>query len=126
MNRQMIMNINIAVAVVAEGAFLPQAIKPQTPNAFTRQGLPIPGAYFKNKKSPQPATVAVSKSAKIVRQQKQPMSKAGNKQTKRGTAWISQHPLSNPFVPAGAYEDSGLRVEFGEKGVEDFSNLLVT
>jgi hypothetical protein len=85
--------IKVGVAALAAGAFLPLPIEAQTPNTFTRHGLPIPGTYFKNKKSPQPATVAVSKSAKIVREQKQPISKAANKQTKRGTASIRQHRL---------------------------------
>ena len=93
MTRQMNTIIKFGVTALATGAFLTLPINAQTPNTFTGHGLPIPGAYFKNKKSPQPATVAVSKSEKIVREQKQPMSKAGNKQTKRGTAWISQHPL---------------------------------
>ena len=85
--------IKFGVAALAAGAFSTLPSKAETSDTFTRHGLPIPGTYFKNKKSPQPATVAVSKSAKIVRKQKQPMSKAGNKQTKRGTAGISQHPL---------------------------------
>jgi hypothetical protein len=76
--------IKFGVAALAAGVFLPLPIKAQTPNTFTRHGLPIPGAYFKNKKSPHLATVAVSKSEKVVRKQKQPMSNAGNKQTKRG------------------------------------------
>jgi hypothetical protein len=75
--------IKFGVAALAVGAFLPLPINAQTPNTFTRHRLPIPGAYFKNKKSPQPATVAVSKSEKVVRKQKQPLSNAANKLTKR-------------------------------------------
>ncbi len=49
----------------------------------TRHGLPIPGAYFKNKESQRPATVAVSKPGKVVGEQKQKMSKAGKKRMNR-------------------------------------------
>ena len=83
MTRQMNTIIKFGVTALATGAFLTLPINAQTPNTFTGHGLPIPGAYFKNKKSPQPATVAVSKSEKIVREQKQPMSKAGEKRTKQ-------------------------------------------
>jgi hypothetical protein len=75
--------IKFGVAALAAGAFLPLPIKAQTPDTFTRHGLPIPGAYFKNKQSQRPATIAVTRSDKILGGQKQPMSKAGNKHTKR-------------------------------------------
>jgi hypothetical protein len=75
--------IKFGLAALAAGAFSTLPTKAQTPDTFTRHGLPIPGAYFKNKESQRPATVAVSRSDKIVGGQKQPMSKAGNKHTKR-------------------------------------------
>ena len=61
------------LATLAAGAFwvvtLPS--KAETPDTFTRHGLPIPGAYFKSKESQKPATVAVSKSGQGVGEQKQ-------------------------------------------------------
>ena len=70
-----------SVALVV--AFLTGALsKADTPSTFTRHGLPIPGAYFKNKESQQPVTVAVSKSGQGVGDQKQAAPKAGKKHTK--------------------------------------------
>jgi len=56
------------LAALLTGAFLGVAwlSRAETSDTFTRHGLPIPGAYFKNKESQQPATVAVSKSGKGV------------------------------------------------------------
>jgi acyl-CoA reductase-like NAD-dependent aldehyde dehydrogenase len=42
-----------------------------------------------------------------------------------GTVWINQHSIRNPFVPASAYKDSGIGVEFGQEGLESFCNLQV-
>jgi hypothetical protein len=47
----------------------------ETSNYFTKHGLPVPGAYFKNKEVRQPATIAVSKSGKGVGAQKHSVSK---------------------------------------------------
>ncbi|HXM30522.1 MAG TPA: hypothetical protein VN957_31180 [Chthoniobacterales bacterium] len=59
-----------SVALVV--AFLTGALsKADTPSTFTRHGLPIPGAYFKNKESQQLGTVALRKSGKGVGEQKQ-------------------------------------------------------
>jgi hypothetical protein len=74
--------IKFGLAAFAAGAFSTLPSKAETPDTFTRHGLPIPGAYFKNKESQQPATVAVSKSGKGVGEQKQTTSKAAKKQTK--------------------------------------------
>jgi hypothetical protein len=38
----------------------------ETPDIFAKHGLPIPGAYFKNKEGQQPASVAISKSGQGV------------------------------------------------------------
>jgi hypothetical protein len=56
--------IKFGLAALAVGAFsiLPGKADNTTPDTFTRHGLPIPGAYFKNKESQQPAAIAVSKS----------------------------------------------------------------
>jgi hypothetical protein len=56
--------IKFGLAALAVGAFsiLPGKADITTPNPFTMHGLPIPGAYFKNKGSQRPATIAVSKS----------------------------------------------------------------
>ena len=56
------------LATLLTGVFLGGALlsRAETPDSFTRHGLPIPGAYFKNKESQKAATVAVSKSRKGV------------------------------------------------------------
>jgi hypothetical protein len=48
------------LAALAAGAFWAGTLpsKAETPDTFTRHGLPIPGAYFKSKESQKPATVA--------------------------------------------------------------------
>ena len=51
--------IKFAFAALAAGAFSTLPSKAETPDTFTRHGLPIPGAYFKNKENQHPATVAV-------------------------------------------------------------------
>jgi hypothetical protein len=75
--------ITFGLAALAAGAFSTLSSKANTPDTFTRHGLPLPEAYFKNKESQQPATVAVSKPGKVVGEQKQQMSKTGKKRTKR-------------------------------------------
>ncbi len=82
--------IKFAFAALAAGAFSTLPSKAETPDTFTRHGLPIPGAYFKNKESQQTATVAVSVSEKRVGEQKQPMLKARKEHTKR-VAWTGNH-----------------------------------
>jgi hypothetical protein len=79
------MNAIITFGSVALAALAFSAVpsKADTPDTFTRHGLPLPEAYFKNKESQQPATVAVSMPGKVVGEQKQKMSKAGKKRTKR-------------------------------------------
>jgi acyl-CoA reductase-like NAD-dependent aldehyde dehydrogenase len=42
-----------------------------------------------------------------------------------GTVWINQHSVASPFVPMGAYKDSGLGVEYGQEGLEAFCNIQV-
>jgi acyl-CoA reductase-like NAD-dependent aldehyde dehydrogenase len=46
-------------------------------------------------------------------------------QLEAGTVWINQHAIRNPFVPATAYKDSGLGVEFGQEGLEEFCHMQV-
>jgi len=60
--------VKLSLAMVFTGALLEGALpsNAETPDTFTRHGLPIPGAYFKNKESQKAATVAVSKSGKGV------------------------------------------------------------
>jgi len=48
-------------------------------NPFTKHGLPVPGAYFKNRENPQPATIAVSKSGKGIGEKNQTASKPSKK-----------------------------------------------
>ena len=54
--------IKFGLAALAVGAFFILLGKADntTPDTFTRHGLPIPGAYFKNKESQQLATIAVA------------------------------------------------------------------
>jgi acyl-CoA reductase-like NAD-dependent aldehyde dehydrogenase len=42
-----------------------------------------------------------------------------------GTVWINQHSILNPLVPASAYKESGLGVEFGQEGLQSFCHLHV-
>jgi hypothetical protein len=68
------------LATLAAGAFWAVALpgKAETPDTFTRHGLPIPGAYFAQKESQKPATIAVTKSGQGIGKQKQ-ASKTGKK-----------------------------------------------
>jgi hypothetical protein len=74
--------IKFGLAALTAGAFSTLPSKAETPDIFTHHGIPIPGAFFKNKESQQPATVAVSKSGKGVGKQKQTISTSGKKHTK--------------------------------------------
>src|SRR5258707_15064852 len=74
--------VQFGLAALAAGAFFALPGKAETPDTFTRHGLPIPGAYFKNKKSQQPASVAVSKSGKGVGEQKKSGPKGGKNDAK--------------------------------------------
>jgi hypothetical protein len=74
--------VQFGFAALAVGAFSTLPSKAETADTFTRHGLPIPGAYFKNKESQQPASVAVSKSGQGVGDQKQEAPQAGKKHTK--------------------------------------------
>lgn len=42
-----------------------------------------------------------------------------------GTVWINQHAVRNPMVPASAFKNSGLGVEFGQEGLEAYCQLQV-
>jgi hypothetical protein len=72
--------IKFGVALLATGAFLGTTSPSKAdPDAFTKHGLPIPGAYFAQNESQRPATVAVSKSGQGIGEQKQTVSKVGKK-----------------------------------------------
>jgi hypothetical protein len=73
--------IKFGMATLTVGALLGGAMlsNAETPDIFTRHGLPVPGVYFKNQ-SQQPATVAVSKAGQGVGDQK--TSKAAKKPTR--------------------------------------------
>ena len=47
------------------------------------------------------------------------------RQLEAGTVWINQHAIRNPFVPATAYKNSGIGVEFGEEGLREFCHIQV-
>jgi hypothetical protein len=74
--------IKFGLVALTAGAFSTLPSKAETPDIFTKHGLPIPGVYFKNKETQQPASVAVSKSGQGVGEQKQTTSKAGKKHAK--------------------------------------------
>jgi len=74
--------VQFGLAALAAGAFFALPGKAETPDIFTKHGLPIPGVYFKNTGSQQPASVAVSKSGQGVGDQNQAAPKAGKKHTK--------------------------------------------
>jgi hypothetical protein len=76
--------VQFGLAALAAGAFFGGTLpsKAETPDIFTKHGLPLPGAYFKNKENQTPATVAVSKSGQGVGEQKQTASKVGKKHTR--------------------------------------------
>src|ERR1700752_3730907 len=74
--------VQFGLAALAAGAFFALPSKAETPDIFTKHGLPIPGAYFKNQEGQQPASVAVSKSGQGVGDQKQAAPKAGTKHGK--------------------------------------------
>lgn len=42
-----------------------------------------------------------------------------------GTAWVNQHFALTPDVPFGGHKESGLGVEFGEDGVNEFTDVQV-
>jgi hypothetical protein len=74
--------LRFGLATLTVGAFLGGAVlsNAETPDIFTKHGLPVPGVYFKNQESQQPATVAVSKAGQGVGDQK--TFKAAKKQTR--------------------------------------------
>jgi hypothetical protein len=74
--------IRFGLAALTAGAFSTLPSKADRPDIFTQHGLPVPGAFFKNKENQQPATVAVSESEKGVGGQKKTISKPGKKHTK--------------------------------------------
>ena len=73
--------VKVSLAMIFTGALLEGALpsNAETPDTFTRHGLPIPRAYFKNKESQKAATVAVSKSGKGVGQKHQSTSQPEKK-----------------------------------------------
>lgn len=78
--------VKFGVAALAMGAVfgstLPgKADTPDLSNPFTKHGLPVPGAYFKNQENQKPATIAVSKAGQGVGEKKQTTSKAAKKDT---------------------------------------------
>jgi hypothetical protein len=73
------------LAALGVGAILGATLLPgkaETPDTFTRHGLPIPGAYFAKRESQQPATVAVNKSGSGVGEHKSKPEKQNASRTK--------------------------------------------
>ncbi len=40
-----------------------------------------------------------------------------------GTAWVNNHAMLNPAAPFGGVKESGLGVEFGRYGLEEYTNI---
>jgi hypothetical protein len=57
------------VAAISLGNALPS--QAETPDIFTKHGLPVPGAYFAHQDNVKPATIAVSKAGQGVGEHKQ-------------------------------------------------------
>jgi acyl-CoA reductase-like NAD-dependent aldehyde dehydrogenase len=47
------------------------------------------------------------------------------RQIEAGTVWINQHAVRNAFVPATAFKNSGIGVEFGQEGLREYCHLQV-
>jgi acyl-CoA reductase-like NAD-dependent aldehyde dehydrogenase len=47
------------------------------------------------------------------------------RQIEAGTVWINQHAVRNAFVPATAFKNSGIGVEFGQEGLLEYCQLQV-
>jgi hypothetical protein len=64
--------IRFGLATLGVGAIFVAALpgKGETADIFTKHGLPVPGAYFKNQEGQKSATVAVNKSGRGVGEQK--------------------------------------------------------
>ena len=74
--------IKFGLALLATGAFFGTSLPSKADtDAFTKHGLPLPGAYFAQKESQKSATVAVSKSGQGIGEQKQTVPKVGKKHT---------------------------------------------
>jgi hypothetical protein len=78
--------LKFGLAALAAGVLLgstspTKAETPDISNPFTKHGLPVPGAYFKNTESRQSATIAVSKSGQGVGEQKQTATKHKKRHT---------------------------------------------
>jgi hypothetical protein len=71
----------LATGTLVATTSLSKAGTPDPANPFTKHGLPVPGVYFKNQETTQPAVMA-SASPKSVETPKQTVSKATKKQTK--------------------------------------------
>jgi hypothetical protein len=73
----------LAVAAFSLTSLLSNADTLDSANAFTKHGLPVPGAYFKNKENTQRAPVVTATSAKRVTNAKPTASKGTKKQAKQ-------------------------------------------
>jgi acyl-CoA reductase-like NAD-dependent aldehyde dehydrogenase len=40
-----------------------------------------------------------------------------------GTAWVNNHAMLNPMAPFGGVKESGIGVEFGLYGLEEYTNI---
>jgi hypothetical protein len=74
-----IVTFGLATLVAAALLGNTPSAKAETPEIFTKHGLPIPGAYFAEKETSKPTKIAVSKSAKTVGKQKQTAPEVGKK-----------------------------------------------
>jgi hypothetical protein len=73
----------LAIATFSLTTCLSDAETVDPANAFTKHGLPVPGAYFKNKENTQRSVAVVTKSGKSAINQNPTASKAAKKQAKQ-------------------------------------------
>jgi hypothetical protein len=73
----------LAIGAFSLTTLLTNADTLDTANPFTKHGLPVPGAYFKNKESTQRAPVVAAMPGNSAANQKSTASKATKKQAKQ-------------------------------------------
>jgi hypothetical protein len=73
--------LKFGLATLVATTFLGNALPSQaeTPDIFTKHGLPVPGAYFAHQDNVKSTTIAVSKSGQGVGEQRQAQTKVAKK-----------------------------------------------
>ena len=79
----------LAIAAFSLTTSLTDADTLASANAFSKHGLPVPGAYFKNKENTQRSVVVVAKSGKSVTNPNSTVLKATKKRAKQARSTTS-------------------------------------